>query len=188
MRVDLALLADYAEVTQRGGKLIVCGIFDRITLADTEAAHPHMALALKLACDVGEDPVHHLTVRLVDPDGVDVVTPMEGEVEVKGETEAEASVNLILDLNLVRFASRGPHSGFWSGRSRSPSSNWVPRTAKDAGRQRPPAGDPAPSSAPGGSTCTTTSVSCGYLVRRAVSTAWAISCPRWTVVSGATST
>ena len=88
----------------------MCGIFDRITLADTEAAHPHMALALKLACDVGEDPVHHLTVRLVDPDGVDVVTPMEGEVEVKGETEAEASVNLILDLNLVRFASRGPHS------------------------------------------------------------------------------
>ena len=110
MRVDLALLADYAEVTQRGGKLIVCGIFDRITLADADAVHPHMALALKLMCDLGEDPVHHLTVRLVDPDGVDVVAPMEGEVEVKGETEAEASVNLILDLNLVRFVSRGPHS------------------------------------------------------------------------------
>jgi hypothetical protein len=46
----------------------------------------------------------------VDPDGVDVVTPMEGEVEVKGETEAEASVNLIVDLNLVRFGSHGPHS------------------------------------------------------------------------------
>jgi hypothetical protein len=110
MRVDLALLADYAEVTQRGGKLVVCGIFDRITLADLDAVHPHMALALKLACDPGEGAVHHLSVRLVDPDGADVVSPMEGDVEVKGEADGDASVNLILDLNLVKFGAAGPHS------------------------------------------------------------------------------
>jgi hypothetical protein len=110
MRVDLALLADYAEVSQRGGKLIVCGIFDRIALVDPDAVHPHMALALKLVSDPGEERAHHLTVRLVDPDGVDVVAPMEGEVEFKGEDGAEASVNLILDLNLVRFRHHGPHS------------------------------------------------------------------------------
>ena len=69
-----------------------------------------MALALKLVSDPGEDPAHHLTVRLVDPDGVDVVAPMEGDVEVKGEGEGEASVNLILDLNLVKFGTHGPHS------------------------------------------------------------------------------
>ena len=110
MKVDLALLADYAEVTQRGGKLIVCGIFDRISLLGPEAVHPHMALALKLVCDPDDERAHHLTVRLVDPDGLDVVTPMEGDVEVKSESEGEASVNLILDLNLVKFASHGPHS------------------------------------------------------------------------------
>ena len=110
MRVDLALLADYAEVTQRGGKLVVCGIFDRVTLADLEAVHPHMALALKLVSEAGEDPVHQLAVRLVDPDGVDVVAPMEGKVEVSGELGTEASVNLILDLNLVKFSAHGPHS------------------------------------------------------------------------------
>lgn len=110
MRVDLALLADYAEVSQRGSKLIVCGIFDRITLADADTVHPHMALALKLVSDPGDPPSHHLTVRLVDPDGVDVVSPMEGEVEVKVEAGGEASANLILDLNLVRFGSAGPHS------------------------------------------------------------------------------
>lgn len=110
MRVDLALLADYAEVTQRGGKLIVCGIFDRITLADLDAVHPHMALALKLACDPGESPSHHLSVRLVDPDGGEVVPSIEGDVEVKGEAGGDASVNLILDLNLVKFGAAGPHS------------------------------------------------------------------------------
>jgi hypothetical protein len=110
MKVELALLADYAEVSQRGGKLIVCGIFDRITLADVDAVHPHMALALKLACEVGESSVHHLSVRLVDPDGVDVVQPMKGDVEVKGEADGDASVNLILDLNLVKFRIAGPHS------------------------------------------------------------------------------
>lgn len=110
MRVDLALLADYAEVTQRGGKLVACGIFDRITLADLDAVHPHMALALKLACDPGEEPVHHLSVRLVDPDGADVVPVMEGDVQVQGETDGDASVNLILDLNLVKFNIAGPHS------------------------------------------------------------------------------
>ena len=110
MRVDLALLADYAEVAQRGGKLIVCGIFDRITLADTDAVHPHMALALKLVCEPGEGPHHHLSVRLVDPDGVEVMPSMEGDVEVKGEPDGDASVNLILDLNLVKFRNVGPHS------------------------------------------------------------------------------
>ncbi len=110
MRVDQALLADYAEVTQRGGKLIVCGIFDRITLADPEAVHPHMALALRLVHEPGEGAGHHLSVRLVDPDGKDVVPPMHGDVEVKGEMEADASVNLILDLNLVKFGAAGPHS------------------------------------------------------------------------------
>jgi hypothetical protein len=110
MKVDLALLADYAEVSQRGGKLIVCGIFDRVSLAGPDAVHPHMALALKLVCDPADNRTHHLTVRLVDPDGVDVVAPMEGDVEVKRETEGEASVNLILDLNLVKFGTHGPHS------------------------------------------------------------------------------
>jgi hypothetical protein len=110
MRVDQALLADYAEVTQRGGKLIVCGIFDRITLADLDAVHPHMALALRLVCEPGESAGHHLSVRLVDPDGADVVPAMEGDVEVKGEAEGDSSVNLILDLNLVKFGTAGPHS------------------------------------------------------------------------------
>lgn len=110
MRVDLALLADYAEVTQRGGKLMVCGIFDRITLADLDAVHPHMALALKLACEPGEEALHHLSVRLVDPDGADVVPPMDGDVEVKPEGDGDASANLILDLNLVKFGAAGPHS------------------------------------------------------------------------------
>jgi hypothetical protein len=110
MKVDLALLADYAEVTQRGGKLVVCGIFDRISLGDLDAVHPHMALALKLSCEPGEDGAHRLTVRLIDPDGADVVQPMEGDVEVKAEDDGDASVNLILDLNLVKFNAVGPHS------------------------------------------------------------------------------
>lgn len=111
LKVDLALLADYAEVTQRGGKLVVCGIFDRITLGDLDSSvHPHMALALKLMSESPDDRVHHLTVRLVDPDGVDVVTPMDGEVDVEGGGGAEASANLILDLNLVKFGVYGPHS------------------------------------------------------------------------------
>lgn len=110
MKVDQALLADYAEVTQRGGKLIVCGIFDRVTLADLDAVHPHMALALRLVSDPGEVPKHHLSVRLVDPDGGEVVPTMDGDVEVKGEGDDDASVNLILDLNLLKFRTAGPHS------------------------------------------------------------------------------
>jgi hypothetical protein len=110
MKVDLALLADYAEVTQRGGKLVVCGIFDRITLGDRDAVHPHMALALRLVCEPGEAQSPHLSVRLVDPDGVDVVPAMDGDVEVKPEGDGDASANLILDLNLVKFGTAGPHS------------------------------------------------------------------------------
>jgi hypothetical protein len=110
MKVDLALLADYAEVTQRGSKLMVCGIFDRIAVAELEGVHPHMALALKLSLHAGEDPAHRLKVRLVDPDGVDVIAPMEAEVDVEPGAAAGASVNLILDLNLVKFTNYGPHA------------------------------------------------------------------------------
>lgn len=110
MKVDLALLADYAEVTQRGGKLVICGIFDRIGLPDLEAVHPHMALALRLSVEAGEEPSHDLQIRLVDPDGADVIAPMQARVDVEAGTEPETSVNLILDLNLIKFGCYGPHS------------------------------------------------------------------------------
>ncbi len=39
-----------------------------------------------------------------------MVPSIEGDVEVKGEADGDASVNLILDLNLVKFGVAGPHS------------------------------------------------------------------------------
>jgi hypothetical protein len=110
MKVDLALLADYAEVTQQGSKLIICGIFDRLGVGHLPVRHPHMALALKLSLHAGEDLHHRLRVRLVDPDGNDVVPPVEGNIDVRSENNQDSGVNLILNFEMVEFKAFGPHS------------------------------------------------------------------------------
>src|SRR5680860_1838218 len=79
MQVDLALLADYAAVTQEN-KFVVAGIFDAILSGEIPITHPHMALALQVRIVAGEDTAHRVKVSLVDADGNDVIPPLEASV------------------------------------------------------------------------------------------------------------
>jgi len=68
MEIDLAVIADYAAVSG-DGKLVVAGIFDRITAADMPAVHPMMALAFRVTTDPGPSSTHSVEVHLADPEG-----------------------------------------------------------------------------------------------------------------------
>ncbi len=111
MRVATALVADYAAQTN-DGKLIVAGIFDTLfCLGDVPFRHSHMAVAIRIHLHPGETPKHQIRMKLVDPDGLDIVPELEGEFEVPMvDPTAGASAQFVLNLENVEFRVVGRHS------------------------------------------------------------------------------
>lgn len=104
MEVALALLADYANISQEG-KLNILGIFDRINAQGLPATHPQMQLIISLEADrVEAEREHKMEVELINADGTKIFSiggnlkfglPPCGERVVK--------INHILQLNDLRF-------------------------------------------------------------------------------------
>ncbi|MCL4553863.1 MAG: hypothetical protein M1617_07190 [Actinobacteria bacterium] len=110
MQVTLAVLADWAATTDQG-KLVIAGVFETINAPALPATHPMMALALRLAADPGESSNHRLTLRLVDPDGDEVIPALDGDIsfgEIHPQEGGRAQV--ILNMPGVLFSKAGAHS------------------------------------------------------------------------------
>jgi hypothetical protein len=109
MQITLAVLADYATTTDQG-KLVIAGVFETINAPTLPATHPSMALALRIAADPGERPDHHLTLRLVDPDGVEVIPALDGDISFGEMHPVEGGrAQIILNMPGIRFSKAGPH-------------------------------------------------------------------------------
>jgi hypothetical protein len=69
MKITLAVLADYANIT-REGKLNILGIFDAINTQDFPVTHPQMQLVMRFEADVSEaGKAKKLEIKLMDDDG-----------------------------------------------------------------------------------------------------------------------
>lgn len=109
MNIELALLADYAAVTKEG-KLIAAGIFDRISPPQLPWHHPTMSVALRVHFHPGEEGGHKISIRLVDPDGTQIVS-LDGGATVAAMHPVEGSTaQLVFTLNNVPFKVFGRHS------------------------------------------------------------------------------
>jgi hypothetical protein len=108
MQVNLAVLADYANVTG-DGKLNILGIFDRINLMQVPAVHPQMHLVLRLEAHPAEqDRAHAVEIRLQDPYGA-VIFEVKGEIVPHGEPGTAVSTNQILTLNNLQLEKIGDY-------------------------------------------------------------------------------
>src|SRR5690606_36569850 len=108
MRVKLALLADYANVTAYG-KLNILGVFDRINVTAVPAVHPQSHRVLRFeAHAMGRDRVHNVEIRLHDPDGK-AVFEVKGDVVSHGTGRATAS-HQILTLNNLHLTKSGDYT------------------------------------------------------------------------------
>ncbi len=102
MKIEVFSLCDAA--TDNHGKLNLLGTFDQIYAAKMPVVHPACAIALRMRFDKMEEGSHKINLQLVNPDGVPVFQPMEGDVNPRmGEDIDSVAVNLILNFQHVKF-------------------------------------------------------------------------------------
>lgn len=102
MKIEIFCLCDAA--TDNQGKLNILGTFDQIYAAKMPVVHPACAIAMRLRFDKMEEGIHRVKLQLVNPDGVPVFRPMEGEVNPRMAEDVESmAVNLILNFQHIKF-------------------------------------------------------------------------------------
>ena len=102
MKIEIFSLCDAA--TDNQGKLNILGTFDQIYAAKIPVVHPACAIAMRLRFDKMEEGIHRVKLQLVNPDGVPVFRPMEGEVNPRMADDVESmAVNLILNVQHIKF-------------------------------------------------------------------------------------
>lgn len=102
MKIEIFSLCDAA--TDNQGKLNILGTFDQIFAAKMPVVHPACAIAIRLRFDKMEEGVHRVNLQLVNPDGIPVFRPMEGEVNPRmAEDVGSVAVNLILNFQHIKF-------------------------------------------------------------------------------------
>lgn len=107
MKVSLALVADYANIS-REGKLNILGIFDRIGAQSVPAVHSQMQLIMRLEADRAEsEREHKVEIQLIDADGHKLFA-IAGNIKFGAPPPGEhIKVNHIMQLNNLQFDHYG---------------------------------------------------------------------------------
>ena len=109
MRIDLAVLGDYALVDKQD-KLTVVGIFRTVAGSKLPFSHEPLFLALMMTVEPGDDPAHTILVRLIDPDGRDIMPEIKADLELhRQDPEKGSALNFILEIRGAKFEVLGTH-------------------------------------------------------------------------------
>ena len=107
LRLDFAVLADYALIDQQG-KLSVMGIFQHVWVGNFPAVHPRTHLVIRVRGRRTEIGSHAIRIRFVDADDTELLGG-EGSVQFSepaaGVTEVEAGAVLVFDVPLPQPGS-----------------------------------------------------------------------------------
>ena len=109
MDVDLAVVADAANVSQEG-KLNILGVFDSIWAREFPFRHGAMVFVLRVRADFTEQGVHQMEVRLMDADGSQLFKA-EGPLTVPGGAPGRPiKPHVIMGLAGITFQKPGDYS------------------------------------------------------------------------------
>jgi hypothetical protein len=109
MHTDFAFVCDAAEATT---KINALGIgFDTIYAAQLPIRHPHFSLVLQLRASPAEAGQKRIEVSLVDDDGKDVITPVQGQFSLpRTEGRTYSIGRFVMEFNSVEFQSYGAYT------------------------------------------------------------------------------
>ena len=113
MDLDFAFLCDAAD---SGGKLHALGIgIDTVYVREVPALHPGFTAVMRLRFASTEEGSKKLTVRVMDPDGDDVVPRFEGDLQVQmpHQEARQHATQLISKFQPIHIRKHGPHSVVW---------------------------------------------------------------------------
>ena len=111
MEVTLAVLADYANVSQ-DGKLNIMGIFQEVNPPVLPFALPQMYLIVSFEAGPAEfDSLKDIRLALLDSDGSEMLA-LEGQIQVPRPTRpgSRSYINQVTGLNGIVFEQPGDYS------------------------------------------------------------------------------
>ena len=109
MDLPILLLADYANV-ERGGKLNVMGIFDRIMATGFPMVQPEMFLVMKLSASPAEyGTTRKLRVKLMNEDATEALVDWSRDIEVPEGQGQRVEINQFLGLAGTLFPAEGTY-------------------------------------------------------------------------------
>jgi hypothetical protein len=109
MEIEIFTLCDYAQ--DINGKLIVVGTFDLINANSFPSVHPSCAIAGRFRFSDKELGQHSLRIKLIDEKGKDLITPVEGNIQVNKPLAGHyATMNFVLNLSQLKFETQGRYS------------------------------------------------------------------------------
>ena len=109
MDIEVFSLCDFAE--DFNGKLVIVGTFDSIMLPQFPANFATCSIASRMRFEVVEGGKHRLKIAILDPNGGNLVPPLEGEFEVKVPSGLDSAVfNFTINISQIQFNAPGKHA------------------------------------------------------------------------------
>ena len=108
MNVEILALCDAANDSH--GKLNILGAFDSLWARTAPAVHPACAVAVRIRFSELEQGEHKVAIHLIDDDGVMVLPPIEGAIQITlNAGDVSAVANLILNLQSIKLEHYGEY-------------------------------------------------------------------------------
>jgi hypothetical protein len=108
METEIFTLCDFAQ--DAGGKLTIVGTFDQIGSKTFPVVHQSCSLAIRLRFASKETGEHAFRLKLVDAAGKNIIAPIEGNINVANAQREYAGLNMVVNLNQLKFEKEGRHS------------------------------------------------------------------------------
>ena len=109
MVIELFTLCDAA--TESGGKLNILGAFDVLWARDVPVIHQLCVVVVRFRFNREERGQHAMRITIVNADGVSMMPPLDGEMNVQFPDELSSGVaNVIVQIQDMRFNQFGDYS------------------------------------------------------------------------------
>ncbi|MDR2096302.1 MAG: hypothetical protein LBP76_12425 [Treponema sp.] len=105
MKIELFTFCDFAQ--ENSGKLTVVGTFDTIIARNFPCQHPQLSVVIRIRFDLWEFANHRFRIETRDLDGEINISPITGNIEVRGVGNATAVSHLVFTISNLRFKNSG---------------------------------------------------------------------------------